>query len=80
MMAIHWNIDCEDWRYGKSNPEKIFDIVAKKLPDAGKCTSGPIILQHDSQAETIPFQSKIFDFLKNKGYSIVTIEKCISSS
>lgn len=78
MSAVHWNLDCEDWRYGDQNPGKVFENVVQKLSKENRNMKGPIILQHDTRNQIVLYQGSIINHLKRNGYNIVTMDQCIS--
>lgn len=62
-----WNIDTEDWKYGKSNPRKIVAKVKNGLQELEGTNKPIVILFHDSKG-TASVLAEIIDYVRQKGY------------
>lgn len=62
-----WSIDTEDWRYSKSNPEKIVAKVKNGLQRFDGKNQPIVILFHDSKG-TVSVLPEIIDYIRKKGY------------
>lgn len=73
--VVLWTVDTRDWAH--TSPEKIFENVRKNVK------SGDIILFHDyvvGNSPTCDALRLVLPYLKERGYSAVTVSELISSS
>lgn len=65
---IMWNVDSLDWK--SRNTKSIMQEVAKTQP-------GSIILMHDIHQTTIDALPSVIQYLKNNGYTLVTVDELL---
>lgn len=65
-----WNIDTQDWKYGKNNPRKIVENVKNGIQKLEKNNEPLVILFHGTNG-TISILPEVIDLLRNKGYQLV---------
>mgnify|MGYP003362189033 FL=1 len=67
---IMWNVDSLDWK--NRNTSAIMQEVAKTQP-------GSIILMHDIHQTTIDALPSVLEYLKNNGYTLVTVDELLEN-
>ncbi|KAJ3089394.1 hypothetical protein HK102_006503 [Quaeritorhiza haematococci] len=76
---VYWNFDPRDWV--KTNPgEEIVKAFRNVLDRADPRTSSFVSLQHDWRRESVDNVGFIVDYVRSKGYRLVTMAECLGET
>uniref|UniRef100_A0A1D1ZEV8 Putative polysaccharide deacetylase yheN n=1 Tax=Anthurium amnicola TaxID=1678845 RepID=A0A1D1ZEV8_9ARAE len=77
--VVQWNCDSNDWQYeGKvADQPKLFSNMQAIINPSNPKTDSFITLQHDIKDYSVAYVPQIIKMIKDKGYTFVTVEKCI---
>lgn len=73
--VVNWNLDTNDW-YNKEDIETSFAAYNETMGNASVATESFIALHHDPVRRSGELAELAIEFVKSKGFQMVTIDEC----
>lgn len=77
--VIDWNLDTNDWLH-KEDIETSFSSYLEIMGNASNATDSFIALHHDPVVRSGELAALAIDYVKSKGFRLVTVGECIGNA